>query len=107
METETTQKEQMEIARMRFGIIAPLVQGTYPHESIAAYCRRVAKTPMPLPDGRTFQYKPKTVGKWYNLYNRGGMDALVPRTRCDKGAPLSLQRMPNRRSDESDRNTRG
>lgn len=86
MGTETTQKEQMEIARMRFGIIAPLVQGTYPDESIAAYCRRVAKTPMPLPDGRTFPYKPKTVGKWYNLYNRGGMDALVPRTRCDKGA---------------------
>lgn len=85
METENTQKEQMEIARMRFGIIAPLVQGTYSDGSIAAYCRRVAQPPMQLPDGRIFQYKPKTVGKWYNLYNRGGMDALMPRTRCDKG----------------------
>ena len=28
---------------------------------------------MQLPDGKAFQYKPKTVGKWYNLYNRGGM----------------------------------
>lgn len=90
METENTQKEQMEIARMRFGIIAPLVQGTYPDESIAAYCRRVAQTPMQLPGGRVFQYKPKTVGKWYNLYNRGGMDALMPRTRCDKGGTRVL-----------------
>ena len=85
METENTQKEQMEIARMRFGIIAPLVQGTYPDVSMAAYCRRVAKTPMKLPDGRVFQYKPKTVGKWFNLYNHGGMEALVPKSRCDKG----------------------
>lgn len=63
MEAENTQKEQMGIARMRFGIIAPLVQGTYPDESIAAYCRRVARTPLQLPDGRVFRYKPKTVGK--------------------------------------------
>ncbi len=38
-----------------------------------------------LPDGRVFQYKPKTVAKWYQLYEKGGMEALVPRTRCDKG----------------------
>lgn len=29
METMQTQKEQMEVAQMRFGVIAPLVQGTY------------------------------------------------------------------------------
>lgn len=85
METTQTQKEQMEVAQMRFGIIAPLVQGTYPDASMAAYCRRVAETPQKLPDGRVFQYKPKTVAKWYQLYEKGGMEALVPRARCDKG----------------------
>lgn len=85
METENTTKEQMEIARMRFGIIAPLIQGTYTDVSMAAYCRRVAQTPLRLPDGRLFQYKPKTVSKWLCQYNRGGMDALIPKTRCDKG----------------------
>ena len=63
METSQTQKEQMEVAQMRFGVIAPLVQGTYPDISMAAYCRRVSQTPLRLPDGRTFQYKPKTVAK--------------------------------------------
>ncbi|WP_279053564.1 helix-turn-helix domain-containing protein [Eisenbergiella tayi] len=85
METEQMQKEQMEVAQMRFGIIAPLVQGTYTDDSMAAYCRRVALTPQRLPDGRVFSYKPKTVAKWYQLYEKGGMEALVPRTRCDKG----------------------
>ena len=86
METVVTQKEQMEVAQMRFGVIAPLVQGTYTDVSMAAYCRRVALTPQRLPDGRVFQYKPKTVAKWYQLYEKGGMEALIPRIRCDKGS---------------------
>ena len=45
METVVTQKEQMEVAQMRFGVIVPLVQGTYTDVSMAAYCRRVALTP--------------------------------------------------------------
>lgn len=50
METAQTQKEQMEVAQMRFGVIAPLVQGTYTDVSMAAYCRRVALTPHRLPE---------------------------------------------------------
>ena len=85
METEKARNEQLEIARIRFGLIAPMIQGTFPDESMSAYCRRVAAFPVKLPDGRQVQYKPKTIGKWVSMYNRGGMDALVPKTRCDKG----------------------
>ena len=35
-------EELMEIARLRFGMIAPVIQETYPDESIMAYCRRVS-----------------------------------------------------------------
>ena len=42
--------ELMEIARLRFGMIAPVIQETYPDESVMAYCRRVTQTPMRLPD---------------------------------------------------------
>ena len=45
MSMDTAQKEQMEVAQMRFGVIAPLIQGTYTDVSMAAYCRRVALTP--------------------------------------------------------------
>ena len=85
MKTENTKNEQMETARIRFGLIAPMVQGTFPDESLAAYCRRVAAFPVKLPDGRQVQCKAKTLTKWLSLYNRGGMDALMPKTRCDKG----------------------
>ena len=85
MDMELTQKEQMKIAQMRFGLIAPVIQETYADASASAYCRRVSQTPQTLPDGRKVQYKPKTLEKWITLYRRGGMDALVPRTRCDKG----------------------
>ena len=85
METENMKKEQLKAAEIRFGLIAPLVQGTFPDESMSAYCRRVAALPVKLPDGRQVQYKAKTLGKWLSLYNRGGMDALMPKTRCDKG----------------------
>ena len=77
--------ELLEIAQLRFGMIAPVIQETYPDESIMAYCRRVSKIPMRLPDGRTVKYKPKTIGKWVSLYRKGGIDALTPKTRSDLG----------------------
>lgn len=86
MEEERVQKEQMAVAQMRFGMIAPVIQGTYPDESVSAYCRRVAQKVQTLPDGRQVMYKPKTLEKWVSLYKSGGMDALLPKTRCDKGA---------------------
>ena len=86
MEEEKVQKEQMAVAQMRFGMIAPVIQGTYPDASVCAYCRRVAQTVQTLPDGRQVLYKPKTLEKWVSLYKNGGMDALLPKTRCDKGA---------------------
>lgn len=47
MVTETVQKERMEIARMRFGMIAPVIQDTYPDPSVSAYCRRVSQSGWP------------------------------------------------------------
>ncbi len=85
MDMEKEQKEQMETAQLRFGVIAPVIQESYPDESIAAYCRRVSAVPMKLPDGRSVLYQPKTISKWINLYRHGGMEALMPKSRCDKG----------------------
>lgn len=87
METEYTKNEQMEIARIRFGLIAPMVQGTFPDESLASYCRRVAAFPVKLPDGRQVQYKAKTLTKWLSLYNRGAWMPLCPKPAATKAVP--------------------
>jgi hypothetical protein len=75
-----------EIAYFRFALIAPVIQGTFTDASIAAYCRRVTKNPISRPDGTIFQYKPATLERWVRLYKTGGMDALLPRERSDKGS---------------------
>jgi transposase InsO family protein len=85
MEKTNLKDLDRELAYFRFALIAPVIQGTYPDASIAAYCRRVTDTPIVRPDGVAFQYKPGTLSKWVQLYQVGGMDELMPRTRSDKG----------------------
>ena len=88
-QTNSTQRDR-ELAYFRFALIAPVIQGTFPDASVAAYCRRVTQNPIVRPDGSSFQYKPGTLSKWIQLYQFGGMDELMPRARSDKGSVKSL-----------------
>ena len=90
MEKSNTKDPDRELAYFRFALIAPVIQGTFPDASVAAYCRRVTENPIVRPDGVAFQYKPGTLSKWVNLYRFGGMDELMPRTRSDKGVVRRL-----------------
>ena len=78
--------EMQKAAQFKFGLIAPVIQDTYPDESISAYCRRVSEKPVVLPDGRVLQYKAKTLEKWISSYRRCGIDALTYRRRKDLGS---------------------
>jgi hypothetical protein len=84
------QDHDRELAYFRFALIAPVIQGTFTDASIAAYCRRVTEEPVTRPDGTLFQYRPSTLEKWVALYRTGGMEALVPKERSDKGSARSL-----------------
>jgi len=87
---KTNKDPDRELAYFRFALIAPVIQGTFSDASIAAYSRRVTEKPIERPDGTMFHYKPATLERWVNLYNAGGMDALMPRERSDKGNARSL-----------------
>ena len=80
----------IETAHFRFALIAPVIQGLFPDGSAAAYCRRVTEEPIQKPDGTFFQYTHKTLEKWVQLYKNGGMDALMPKERSDKGTTRAL-----------------
>lgn len=88
-ETETT-KHDAEVAQFRFALIAPVVQGLYPDASASAYYKRVTKNPLVLPDGSSVTYSYKTLEKWKSLYSLGGLDALMPNARSDKGLSRAL-----------------
>ena len=90
MDNSASKGQDMEMAYFRFALIAPVIQGTFNDDSVAAYCRRVTETPALKPDGSLFQYKPATLERWANLYKAGGMEALMPRERSDKGSVRRL-----------------
>ena len=88
-DTETL-KHDAEVAQFRFALIAPVIQGLYPDASATAYYKRVTASPLTLPDGSTVTYSYKTLEKWKSQYSIGGLDALMPGTRSDKGIPRAL-----------------
>ena len=78
------------MAQFRLSLIAPVIHGLYPDASRNAYYQRVTERPLTLPDGSVFQYSPKTLSKWVSLYQNGGIDALMPQERSDKGSTRVL-----------------
>ena len=80
----------LETAHFRFALVAPVIQGLFSDPSAAAYYRRIAENPVVLPNGSNIVYSPKTLEKWANLYKNGGMDALIPKQRADKGTTRVL-----------------
>jgi transposase InsO family protein len=85
-----TIKHDAEIAQFRFALIAPVIQGLFPDASATAYYKRVTEKPLTLPDGSAISYSYKTLEKWKSLYSKGGLDALMPNARSDKGISRAL-----------------
>ena len=69
---------------------ALVIHGLYPDASTNAYYQRITENPLTLPDGSAFRYSPKTISKWVSLCQNGGIDALMPRERSDKGGTRVL-----------------
>ena len=88
-DTETTKNDAL-VAQFRFAMIAPVIQGLFPDASATAYYKRVTEHPLTLPDGTVVAYSYKTLEKWKSLYQRGGLDALMPTSRSDKGISRAL-----------------
>ena len=80
----------VEIAYFRFGMIAPVIQGTFPDASESAYYRRVTQEPLVLPDGSSYKYSPDTLERWTSSYRKNGMDGLMPKGRSDKGVSRTI-----------------
>ena len=83
-------KHDADIAQFRFALIAPVVQGLFTDASATAYYKRITKEPFTLPDGSVVRYSYKTLEKWKSMYSIGGLDALLPNGRSDKGIPRVL-----------------
>lgn len=88
--SQKTLSDAAAIAQFRLALIAPVLHDLYPDVSRNAYYRRVTQDPLTLPDGSVVQYSYKTLSKWVSLYQNGGIEALMPRERSDKGSTRAL-----------------
>jgi hypothetical protein len=69
-----------QMGQFKFGLIAPVIQGTYSDKTPAAYYRRVSETPLARPDGSVFSYKPNSLRNWERLYRKG----VIPTSKKSK-----------------------
>jgi transposase InsO family protein len=72
-------------AVFRYGLIS---EATRPlaHEVVSQTLARIAARQHALPDGSLQRFSLSTLRNWLRHYQRGGLDALLPRTRADKGS---------------------
>jgi transposase InsO family protein len=73
------------IAQMKFGVIAPVIQGLFPDATKTAYYKRIAEKPLTMPDGKQVQLNYNTFEKWEHAYREHGFDGLYPKKRSDAG----------------------
>ena len=85
MSETTNLSNAAKMAQFRFALIAPVIQGLFTETSRTAYYKRVTENPLTFPDGTVKEISYKTVEKWVSEYQRGGIDALMPSERSDKG----------------------
>ena len=78
-------KNDVLLAQMKFGVIAPVIQGLFPDATKTAYYKRIAEKPLTMPDGKQVQLNYNTFEKWEHAYRKNGFDGLCPKKRSDAG----------------------
>lgn len=83
------EKTRTAIALKRFSLISPIINGQA--ASITAYAAEATKKPIEMPHYGFKNYSPNTISAWYSDYIKGGIDALKPRPRSDRGTSRVLR----------------
>jgi len=72
------------IALKKFSLISPILNGQVNNRW--EYYVQISSNPIEMPHYGIRKYAPKTIESWYCDYMRGGLDALRPGYRGDKGS---------------------
>lgn len=82
---------RQKIALFRYGILAPLISGTYDeNKTIKEFFFNAAEKVYTTPSGEDTQIAASTLERWYYNYQHGGFDALIPQRRRDTGRHRKL-----------------
>ena len=78
-------EQRRQIAIWRVTVLGPLVSARLEHGDVRALCEAAAARRWEHPDGRLVTLSWRTVERWHYAYRRGGLEALMPRSREDEG----------------------
>ena len=75
------------IALFRHAIIADLEFEELRRGELSARIASLAERTFRTPSGDEQRFCVRTLWSWWSAYKRGGLDALLPKERCDRGVP--------------------
>jgi putative transposase len=82
-------------ALFRLMVLGPLAsRGELKHGEVSTIIRELASKAYDIPGSRRTYLSAETIKRWYHAWKRGGIDALQPKERLDKGKtqlPLRVQ----------------
>ena len=81
-----------EVALFRFGVIGDLVHLPPGSKGLYARLREKADIDYKIPGSLRVRVAPETIRFWLRAYRKGGLDALQPRVRVDRGQSHALPR---------------
>ena len=87
---DETDKYRREVANFRFGVIADLIHGPRPGGTLAEAIREKSRKSYKIPGSRRTRVAETTIRSWLRAYRHGRLDALLPKTRKDAGAPRRM-----------------
>lgn len=75
------------VALFRLGVLGPLTSREYlGHGDLKAIVAKLAAQPYNIPGTRRRYLSEKTIEAWYYEWKRGGVDAITPKPRKDRGS---------------------
>lgn len=81
-----------EVALFRYGVIGDLVHLPPGSKGLYARLREKADIDYKIPGSLRARVAPETIRFWLRAYRKGGLDALRPRVRIDRGQSHALPR---------------
>jgi transposase InsO family protein len=96
------------VALFRLMVLGPLAsRGELKHGEVSTIIRELASKSYDIPDSKRAYLSPETIKRWYHDWKRGGIDALQPKERLDKGTtqlpPRVQERLLQLKQDSSSR----
>jgi len=84
-------------ALFRLMVLGPLAsRGEIKHGEVTHIIHRLASESYNIPDSRRTHLSEHTIARWHLLWKRGGIEALNPKIRADKGKTLISELVQNK-----------